>query len=246
MEPYLSQGDKKQTSVPGIKPDLDSSSVFSPDGTDVSGIMEQIEAEARKLDEAKLASQARLALPLAASVSTPKEAGDLNYLHRLVALLLACGAQVSDIGFELGITLEQVDLFQRNLLIEEQVKLYKTRFWDDSGQERLKAMMPQALGFIDDVMTGRIQGLDISKKLEMVKWVVEKVTGKATQQLDVNASVNFGHVLDEMKKMASSRAQIEGGAEHSSKSSHDVIDVTPPKDEMADWVTQWQKDQNAQ
>lgn len=234
-------------SVPGIKPNLDSSSAFSPEGTDVAAVLEQMAKEAARLDEAKGA--AGLAITLAPdsnfSFSTPKEAGEMNHLHRLVALLFACGAQVSEIGFELGLTLEQVDLLSRNLLIEQQIETYKERFTNEDVQAKLQAMMPQALKFVEDVMAGKYPDLNTAEKLSMVKWAIEKVSGKATQQLDVNASVNFGTMLDEMRKMHQARAQIVAGAEHSPTTSSEVIDVTPKKDEMKDWISQWQKGQDA-
>lgn len=218
------------------KPKLDPNSTYAPDWCDPSKVIEEAIEEAKQLEAIKAKS-------LSASLEIGTSAqSELSVSHRLISLLLACGASTLDIALELKITAEEIHKLEMNRLIEDQVSIYKDRFFANDPQSQLKQMLPEGIKYLQQVL-GDSSIVDADKKLDMVKWLVEKVTGKATQQIEHGHSITFAHILDEMKNMNKIRDQIQSGAQHSPGGSHKLIDVTPVKqanDQYTDWVKNWQ------
>ncbi len=235
----------KSVIVPGITPGLDSYSAFTPPWCDTAAAMERIVAEAAQLEDAQKEAKA-----LGRTVEVPesgKSGHSLDHSQKLVALLLACGASVLDIAMEMGTDAQTVSQLETNLLIIKQIKNYKERFWGTDSQAQLQGMLPQALKYVSEVLEKKNMSVDASKELETARWLIEKVTGKATQQIDMSSSLNFGTLLDEMRKMREARDAVLDGSQHAIDGSHKIIDVTPvaPKpDEFTQWVTDFHKEAN--
>ena len=186
--------------------------------------MEQLAAEAAELEKAKTEIKA-----ISHSVEVPETEISVKSLtpgQRLISLLLTCGATPLDIALELGLTAEYVARFENNRLIQEQITLYKERFFSSDPQAQLKEMLPDSIRYLRQVLDDDTI-IDSRQKLDTIKWIIEKVTGKAKQQIDVGDSLGFGHLLDEMKKMREVREAIASGAQHSPANSYSLIDVTP-------------------
>jgi hypothetical protein len=208
--------DKKKSVVPGIQVGLDPYHYPLPPGTDTIAAIERLALENKKLEELRESNKARgqfLDAPL-----SEKSIEELNYGHKLVALLIYSGASTLDIAQELGSTAQNIELFESNRLIRQQIEIYKTRFQLTDTNSKLKEMLDPGLKLLKDVIMGSTQ-IDEAKRVDTIKWLIEKLTGKPAQQIDVNQNVNFGNILDEMKKMRESRSL--------SNQADSVIDVTP-------------------
>lgn len=233
-------GDPPDGKLPdGKQKKLDPNSTYAPAWCDPSVAVEQALAESIALKSAVAENKAKGIL-----LKVPEsEESALSYGQKLVSLLFTCGASVIDIAFELGITAEEISHFENNRLIEEQTRIYRERFFSSDPQAQLKELLPYSVEYLKDMLKDK-DNKD-PKKFAAVLWHIEKVTGKAAQQIDVSTSLNFSHLLDEMKRMRETRDAIAQGALHSPSGSHKLIDVTPGTalvpDKYASWVDDWQK-----
>lgn len=217
---------------------LDPNSCFPPEGTDVAAAIERLALEAQQLESARAAQKKQgqlLEAPL-----KEKSVSELSHAQRLVALLLTCGASTLDIALELNTTAQEIESFEGNLLIGQQMELYKERFFSSDANSRLKGMLPPGLKFLSDVIENG-SAVDPEKRLDTVKWLIEKLTGKPAQQIDLNQNMNFGNLLDEMKKMREAQAALPQSA------NTEVIDVTPraklpaPKNDYKKWLSDFKR-----
>jgi hypothetical protein len=159
----------------------------------------------------------------------------LRHHHVALCLLLALGAS-REIIIELlpGLTPGQYAMLERNRIVTQKQEEFRERFLGENAEEQFSRHMPKAFEIMTEVLNADSADMKLDKRFEAAKWLMEKVTGKARQSIDVEGGVNVLTLLtalDEMKAEAASGARGEA-KEISAR------DVTPVRDALADWVSE--------
>lgn len=160
--------------------------------------------------------------------------------HRKLAELVVQGAETKEIAEKLGYSESYIRTLTANTKIKDEVQRLTERIYEDTIQKRLKAMADPALNEIEKCLTDQTARYKEQTKLEVAKWLLEKLDGKAVQKHDVGENILslMMDKLDALKGSGSVRP-IES------------IDVTAkpvaqlpeaPKSEedfLKDWVTEF-------
>lgn len=227
---------------PWDRKDLKTDSALSPKWHDPAKVIEQAIVETEVLKKAEI--ETKLALNYLEAPISETCVNDLSFGQKLVALLLSCGASTLDIALDLKVSAEKIHPFENNKLIIEQITIYKERFLSSDYRSKIDSMFPEVFAYVQKVI--KESGVvDEDKKLELAKWFIDKITGKAAQQINVTNNLNYSHLLEEMKRMREAREAIASGAQHSMQNSHTLIDVTPrapQKDKYQNWLSEWEKE----
>jgi len=134
--------------------------------------------------------------------------------HRELARLMAHGKTNQEICTALGYTPGRVSVLKSNTKIKEAAEKYRDQLFTVDTQTRLKEMESDALN---------VMGVDmpVEKKESAAKWVLEKTTGKAAQQIDINHEGSLGIFIEELDKIKG-----QGGLRPALTTTPNVIDVT--------------------
>lgn len=133
----------------------------------------------------------------------------LSARHRRLAEFLSMGMRTSVIAEKLDLTEARVSLLKSNTLIRQEVAKIQERIFEETHTARLKAMGHDALDVVHEVLNDRTGKAKVSEKLDAAKWVTEKLTGKATQTLDVGENL-LGLMMDKLDAMKGAGKTLTG------------------------------------
>lgn len=127
----------------------------------------------------------------------------LNARHRLLAKMVAEGCTTTEIAAKLKYTEARVSVLKSNTRILQLIEQIQDRMFEDDIEKRMKSLGPDALNAIEEILTS--DKIDAIKKETSARWLLEKLTGKPAQQIDIKGEITVGHFLDELDKIKSMR-----------------------------------------
>lgn len=155
----------------------------------------------------------------------------------LLCYMSAAGASLKVIAGKTGLTIGQVTSLLSGLSAKERIAELREKYWGDNMRVRFGASAPRAMDVIDEVLESTTARTH--EKLEAAKWVLEKTTGKAKQELEISGGENVGKFLEILAQMQKTAAAVIGSRGAGSLGGDpSVIDVTPAQPE-ADHLDSW-------
>lgn len=131
----------------------------------------------------------------------PRAGRPLSARHKEFARLVALGTKSSEIARILGIGGVQVSVLKRNPRIMVEVEKFQERMFEKDMGKRLRDMAPDAADVIEGILVSEDPNVKIGLKKETATWVLEKVTGRPKQEIDIQSSSlqNFIEMLQDAK-----------------------------------------------
>lgn len=120
--------------------------------------------------------------------------------HRKLAELLAQGKTNNEISQTLGYTPARVSTLKTNTRIRELAEKIRERAFEDGIGARLKRLSEPALNEIERCLLDDTNRYKEQLRVEVAKWVLEKIDGKAMQKIDVSGSMLVG-IMDKLDAM---------------------------------------------
>jgi hypothetical protein len=168
---------------------------------------------------------------------TLKPGKKLSFRHRQAALMKATGATNKKIAEALGYCESRICTVLGNKKVIEEIERQVDRLYADTAENMMKRLTPYATDHMEHVLTSGQEGFDddpevkISHKNEIAKWLLEKETGKAKQEIEVGGNL-IGNLIEQLDLIGQQGKQltIQG----------DIIDVTPDGEDQAktdEWET---------
>ena len=159
--------------------------------------------------------------------------------QRKLCELAAQGLRQIEIAEKLHYSPNRVSILLKNPQIALEVMRVRERMFEESVMGRLKKMADPALNVIEAALTDRRNVFKKSEQIDVSKWVLEKLDGKATQKLDVGSSSLAG-MLDRLD-------QLKNSGQNLLEAPRDVTPHTPGKTEeerdlLKDWVDSFKSD----
>lgn len=153
----------------------------------------------------------------------------IKFRHKEVARRYALGHPRKQIAKALSYTPEAVTLILKRPEVKREVLRYRQILIDRNITDALKDLGPEALGNVEELL--RDKGTKPKDRFEASKWVIEKLSGKPKQEVEVN-DTSFTHVMDILTQLRESGESLpkyqdllKGG------DPAELIDVTPePQD----------------
>jgi len=115
--------------------------------------------------------------------------GHLTPRHRRFCQLAAEGKANKDIGKELGYVDSRVSILLKNPTIAAEVRRLQDRIFEETISSRLKGFSEDALNNIHMILTDKTNRVKISEKMDISKWVIEKLDGKASQKIEAGENL---------------------------------------------------------
>jgi len=131
-----------------------------------------------------------------------------RYRYETLAYMAASGMNQKDIADQIGMTMGWVSVVLGNTEVKARVKQIQKEQWGGNIEQRFKKGLPKAMEVIEKVIA---ESGDDRLKLDASKWLLEKVTGKASQQVNVEGNLlgDLISQLDEMREVKGSEETLE-------------------------------------
>lgn len=139
---------------------------------------------------------------------TEKPSAGIINRHREIARLSASGRTSNEIAAHLGYTAGRISILLKTQFIQDEIARYRDKLFDQTIADSLKAAGPDAIAYIHKTITDPTEKAEI--RSTNARWTVEKLTGKAKQEVAVEH--NFNYYMDILRDM---------------QSTGEVLDVTP-------------------
>ena len=120
-----------------------------------------------------------------------------RYRYETVAHLAATGMQQNEIAKQIGMTPAWVSTVMSTTYVKQKTKEIQEKYWGGSIEKRFKQSVPKAFGVMEEVM---VTSEKDNVRLDAAKWLLEKVTGKATQSVNVESN-SLTDLLTALKNM---------------------------------------------
>jgi hypothetical protein len=169
----------------------------------------------------------------------------LNPRQRKLCELAAQGRTNNQICAELGYSTSRVSILLHRPEIRRQVEKLQNYLFEETVVKRLKQLGDAAVSNIEECVTDQRNRYKPEMKIEVSKWVIEKLDGKPAQKIDVGENL-LGAMLDRLDHLKTSGKTLS----QAPASDPSVIDVTPSSDdppppkppvepESEEWLTDW-------
>lgn len=160
---------------------------------------------------------------------------DLPFRYRQFCIMFAAGATNKAICDNLGVSESWISVVKSKTLVKEEVARLQDRMFAENIEKRLKGLGPYAADIIEKTLCSEDPEIKFDQKAGMAKWLAEKLTGKASQEIKVEGNL-LGNLMDKLDQMSVSGKALSGQGE--------VIDVTPggelpepKKDKWSSWIS---------
>ncbi len=155
----------------------------------------------------------------------------LKHHQVALALLVALGApQLEILQLLPGLTPGQFSMLEKNKALTERAKEFRERFLGENSKEQFESYLPKGFEIMAEVMENRQGELKLKDRFEAAKWLFEKVTGKARQELEVSAGGTLAHFLRTLDEMKTERDVAPAAIA--------LTEAPTKKDPIKDWVSQ--------
>lgn len=134
--------------------------------------------------------------------------------HREVARLAALGKRNKEIAEKLNYTPLRVGQIVATAAVQKEIDRYRNKLFEHDVMTRMKDLGQDAVNVLEELL--RDPEVSASKKITAAQWLLEKLTGKAKQEVSVESNTlsAFMETLREMQQAGESLAP-------------EPIDVTP-------------------
>lgn len=161
----------------------------------------------------------------------------LNQRQKELCRLAALGKTNNEIAAATNYHYSRVSILLTSDKIQDEIERYKDKLFKVDEQARLKELAPDALDVMETILMN--PKTTPEDKESAARWVLEKVTGKAAQAIDVKDERGLHILMDKLDQMK---------AQNKSLPSPDIIDVVAkepseekPKD-LSDTFETWIKE----
>lgn len=165
----------------------------------------------------------------------------LNARQKKLAKMAAWGKTNNEICEELGYTPGRVSVLLGAQKVKDEIERIQDKMHEADLEEQLKMLGGDAMNVMEAIIND--ENLPPIKKEAAAKWVLEKLTGKAAQQIDVKGEISVGHFLDKLNQ-AVEQGKIKnvtpmqipsktGSAQEGEKLLDDAEHLDDP---LADWI----------
>jgi hypothetical protein len=135
----------------------------------------------------------------------PQMSKVLRPRHRILALMLARGDRNKDICKALGYAPSRVSILAKDPMIQAEILRIQDSIYEKTVDERMKDLSTSAVDAVEEALLP--ENPDSKERTATAKWVIEKLTGKAAQQVNHNGEIAIGVFIDEVKKLTSIKEQ---------------------------------------
>lgn len=166
--------------------------------------------------------------------------------YRQIARLHALGMTNNQIAERLGYTASRMSILLAYPEVQAEVARYRNQLYDQDLTEAMKDLGPDALAVIGKMINSPNEKLK-DRSLD-AKWLLEKLTGKARQEVDLESSslAAFMEVLKSMKRSGETLEQpidvtpkqVTGG-EASANQSGEPVNESAPKSYKDPSIAKW-------
>lgn len=139
----------------------------------------------------------------------PEPGSTLKPRHKEIARLHALGKTNNQICDILGYSTSRVSILLHTPEVQREVDRYRNRLYEKDLVSAIKELGNDAVATFEEAL--RSGKLSIKERLDPAKWVLEKLSGKAKQEINVESNT-LAAFMDELKRM---------------KETNQPIDVTP-------------------
>ena len=166
-----------------------------------------------------------------------KEDKPLSHRHVTIAYMMASGVPNQRIAKDLGLTPARVSVLISNSRIKQRAKEIQADYMGGSLEKSFREAAPKALNVMTDIIDDPCEKHKTALKFEASKWMLEKVTGKAVQQVQVESNT-IGALFDQMDLMKKAGQVITVGALAPSigTEAEETAPEEPAQDKMDKWV----------
>ena len=119
--------------------------------------------------------------------------------HRELARMAAHGKTNKEIATALNYTDSRVSVLLSSTKIREAVNVYRDKLFTMDAETRMKDLLPDAFNAMEQVLTST--SISDADKEGAARWVIEKVTGKPAQQVDIKTEISIGNLYDKLDRM---------------------------------------------
>lgn len=133
-----------------------------------------------------------------------------NAKYKLIAYMKATGMKQKDIAAKVGMQDCRISIICNHPDMKDLVTEIQEEHMGQNIDKRFRANLGNAMGFVEDVIRGDSE-CDDGKRLGASTWLIEKVTGKAVQQVEHkgNTLASFMDQLDALKNERHPEKQIK-------------------------------------
>ena len=141
----------------------------------------------------------------------------LSPRYKEIARLIFLGKTNQEIAKVIGITENRISIIRTNPKIKEEVTRLQEQIFERTAQDRIRDMAPAAANILDHILNTDDPEVKIALKQQTAVWVLEKITGKPKQEVNVESNTIM-EMMDMMKQMRDSGQQALPPP---------VLDITP-------------------
>jgi hypothetical protein len=166
-----------------------------------------------------------------------KEGKLLTPRQEQACYMLAIGSTQLEIASALSLTPVHVSTLRNDPVIIKRVAEIRDKYFGTNVAQRFNNMITPAADFAEQLVKGDVQGVKVSERWAAAQWVLEKTTGKPTQNLNVEAGASVLTLLQEIEKMKQQGQELATSLP--SDASREVLELTPEQKadaEMDRWV----------
>lgn len=124
--------------------------------------------------------------------------------HHQIALCLLLALDSSDpdtLALLPGLTPGQLSMLRSNRIVSERTQEFREKYLGAEANEQFQRYMPKVFETFSECLND--PNMKLERRLDAAKWIAEKVTGKARQELEVSGGatlLQFLRTLDEIKQ----------------------------------------------
>lgn len=159
----------------------------------------------------------------------------LSARHKELCRLIAKGYRNKDVCLKLGYSPSRVSVLLQNVKIQAEIAKFQDRMFDRDLDTRMGELGPDAMDVIQKALTSDTY-LKPQGKVDLAKWSLEKLTGKAVQRSEVDTGANLSRLLDKLHSISDIKDVLEVGVKDPAEKAQDAefTEVDP----ISSWVKQ--------
>lgn len=151
-----------------------------------------------------------------------------------VCWMYAHGASQNQIAQQLNYSVSRISIILQRPEVHERIEQIRKEFiGKDSLTKRFGSVAPKAMDVLAKVIDGREQA-KVSERIDASKWLLEKVTGKAKQEVSVEGGAGILQLLQALDEAKAAAAAPQQHSDIELKPQQ----AEPKKDPLAEWVSQ--------
>ena len=137
-----------------------------------------------------------------------KQKEGVRHKHEVIAFMKAAGSTNKKIAQEISMGESWISTILSNTAVKERISEIQKEHWGDNIEARFKNTVPKAMDIVDEILSDPYGDYKIQDKLKAAMWLLEKVTGKAKQEVDHN-SVGLKDLLGKLDELSKQGETID-------------------------------------